>query len=79
MACDEDGLMYVAVFGRGDIADLGRDGQVAKRLAAEGMLPTNVFFALPCEHRIQVSEYEPGPMGTFPVNRDALSLWDGRN
>jgi hypothetical protein len=41
------------------------------------MLPTNVAFALPGQHRIHVTEYEMGQMETFDVNSDGLPLWDG--
>jgi gluconolactonase len=77
MAFDTDGLLYVAVFAQGDVTVLGLDGQVVRRLPTLGMLPTNVAFALPGQHRIHVTEYEMGQMETFDVNSDGLPLWDG--
>jgi gluconolactonase len=78
MAFDENGLLYVAVFGQGDITVLGRNGEVVRRRRTAGILPTNVAFALPHEHRIHVTEYEHGQMETFAVDCDGLPLWDGR-
>ncbi len=78
MAFDENGLLYVAVFGQGDISVLGLDGEVVKRIPTSGLLPTNVAFALPRNHRIHVTEYLHGQMETFSVDCDGLFLWDGR-
>jgi gluconolactonase len=78
MAFDENGLLYVAVFGQGDVMVLGLNGEVAGRIPTRGIQPTNVAFALPREHRIHVTEYEHGQMETFSVNCDGLRLWDGR-
>lgn len=77
MAFDENGLLYVAVFGQGDVTVLGLNGEVVRRISTLGMLPTNVAFALPGEHRIHVTEYEYGQMEVFSVNCDGLSLWNG--
>jgi gluconolactonase len=78
MAFDANGLLYVAVFAQGDVTVLGLDGKVVRRLPTLGMLPTNVAFALPGQHRIHVTEYEKGQMETFAVDSDGLPLWDGR-
>lgn len=78
MAFDENGLLYVAVFGQGDVTVLDRQGKVATRIPTAGILPTNVAFALPGEHRIYVTEYEHAQVEVFPVECDGLSLWDGR-
>ena len=78
MAFDENGLLYVAVFGQGDVTVLGLKGEVVTRIATSGILPTNVAFALPGQHRIHVTEYQHGQMEMFPVNCDGLPLMDGR-
>jgi gluconolactonase len=78
MAFDQNGLLYVAVFGQGDVTVLGKDGEVVKRIATRGKLPTNVAFALPGKRRIHVTEYEYGQMETFEVDCDGFPLWDGR-
>ena len=78
MAFDQNGLLYVAVFGQGDITVLGFGGEVVRRIPTSGILPTNIAFALPQEHRIHVTEYEHGQMETFSVDCDGLPLWDGR-
>ncbi len=51
---------------------LDRKGDVAKRIKVSGMLPTNVAFALPGEHRIYVTEYEHAQVEIFPVECDGL-------
>lgn len=79
MAFDESGLLYVAVFGQGDITVLAADGQVFERIPTQGLLPTNLAFALSGERRIHVTEYQHGQMEVFSVDRDGLSLWDGQS
>lgn len=77
MAFDENGLLYVAVFGQGDVTVLDVNGEVAQRICTRGMMPTNVAFALPHQHRIHVTEYEHGQMEMFSVSSNGLRLWDG--
>jgi gluconolactonase len=77
MAFDERGLLYVAVFGQGDVTVLGLAGEVVKRIPTNGIMPTNIAFALPGERRIHVTEYQYGHMETFAVESDGLPLWDG--
>jgi gluconolactonase len=78
MAFDEEGFLYVAVFGQGDVTVLGRDGDVCRRIETQGRLPTNVAFALPGKRTIYVTEYQNAHVETFSVARDGLKLWDGR-
>lgn len=78
MAFDQEGLLYVAVFGQGDVTVLGRDGDVVRRIETEGRRPTNVAFALPGKRAMFVTEYENAQVELFPANCDGLRLWDGR-
>jgi gluconolactonase len=78
MAFDEHGLLYVAVFGQGDVTVLNRDGQVVQRIPTSGLLPTNVAFALPGERRIHVTEYQHDSIEYFAVECDGLPLWNGQ-
>jgi gluconolactonase len=77
MAFDESGLLYVAVFGQQDVTVLGLNGEVVDRIPTNGLLPTNVAFALPGKHQIHVTEFQHGQVEVFPVSRDGLRLWDG--
>jgi gluconolactonase len=77
MAFDENGLLYVAVFGQGDVAVLGTNGEVVGRISTQGQLPTNVAFALPGQHRLHLTEFQYGQMEVFPVSSDGFPLWDG--
>lgn len=77
MAFDQEGYLYVAVFGQGDVTVLGPDGDVARRIETQGKLPTNVAFALPGMHAMYVTEYENAQVEVFPANCDGLELWDG--
>lgn len=77
MAFDKEGLLYVAVFGQGDVTVLGRDGDVVRRLETQGRLPTNVAFALPGKQAIFVTEYENAQVEIFSVNCDGMTLWKG--
>lgn len=78
MAFDEEGLLYVAVFGQGDVTVLARDGSVSRRIETQGRLPTNVAFALPGKRTIYVTEYQNAQVEAFSVGSDGLKLWDGR-
>lgn len=77
MAFDENGLLYVAVFGQGDVTVLGIKGEVVDRISTQGPLATNVAFALPGQHRLHVTEFQCGQMEVFPMSCDGLPLWDG--
>jgi gluconolactonase len=77
MAFDEEGLLYVAVFGQGDVTVLGRDGSVTGRISTQGRLPTNIAFALPGKRAVYGTEYENAQVEMFSVDRDGLTLWDG--
>jgi gluconolactonase len=77
MAFDDSGLLFVAVFGQGDVTVLGANGEVVERISTQGLLPTNVAFALPGQQRIYVTEFQHGQVEVFPVSRDGLRLWDG--
>lgn len=77
MAFSADGELYTAVFGQQDITVLGRLGNVIRRIATKGSLPTNVAFALPGQKRLHITEYEFGQMETYKVPSDGLPLWDG--
>jgi gluconolactonase len=76
-AFDENGLLYVAVFGQGDVAVLGTNGEVVDRISTQGQLPTNVAFALPGQHQLHLTEFQYGQMEVFPVSSDGFPLWDG--
>ena len=77
MAFGADGLLYVAVFGQGDVIVLDRMGAVTRRIRSAGQLPTNVAFALPGKRQIYVTEYEFGQVEVFDVGTDGLPLWTG--
>jgi gluconolactonase len=77
MAFSEDGRLYVAVFGQGDVTVLGKNGDVVERIPTAGNLPTNLAFALPGRKRIHLTEYEFGQMEVFDVPTDGLTLWNG--
>ena len=74
MAFSEDGLLYVTVFGQGDVTVLDTNGSVAERIKTKGMKPTNIAFALAGKKQIHVTEYELGTMEIFDVQRDGLVL-----
>ncbi len=75
MAFDKNSLLYVTVFGQGDVTVLDKNGAVAKRIKTTGMNPTNVAFALPNKKQIHVTEYEFGTMEIFDVTADGLELY----
>jgi gluconolactonase len=76
MAFGTNGLLYIAVFGQGDITVLGARGEVVERIPTAGKLPTNLAFSLHSK-RIHVTEYEFGQIEAFDVATDGLPLWAG--
>jgi gluconolactonase len=74
MKFGEDGNLYVAVWGQGDVTVLGRDGSVVKRIKTGGMQPTNLAFGLPGEKKIYVTEMEFGTVEVYDVGTDGLPL-----
>jgi gluconolactonase len=76
MAFDENGLLYVTVFGQGDITILNKEGRVAERIKTNGMNPTNVAFSALFEKKIFVTEYQHGAIEFFDVKANGLALWD---
>jgi gluconolactonase len=74
MAFSEDGRLWVAVFGQGDITVLNPDGSVERRIKLPGRSPTNVAFGRPGEKLIYVVEDEHGAMEIWPAGVDGLAL-----
>ena len=75
MAFSEDGLLYVTVFGQGDVTVLDKSGKVTERIKTNGMKPTNVAFALSPKKQIHITEYQFGTMEIFDVRTGGLELW----
>jgi gluconolactonase len=75
MAFSADGLLFVAVFGQGDVTVLGADGSLVKRLPVAGRAPTNVAFGRPGERRLYVVEDEFGTIEVLDVGVDGLELY----
>src|SRR5215203_3609429 len=74
MAFGDDGNLYVAVFGQGDVTVLSPSGDVMERIETEGSLPTNVAFGLEVQ-TIYVTEDEFGRVEAFDVGTGGLRLY----
>lgn len=79
MAFDEDGRLYVAVLGQGDVTVIDREGAVVERHKTAGSLPTNVAFGPPGSRRIYVTEDVYGRIELFDVGADGVLLHRPRN
>jgi gluconolactonase len=77
MKFGQDGNLYVAVYGQGDVTVLGPGGSVVRRLRTEGPMPTNLAFGPPGSNRIYVTEAAFGVIEVFEVGVDGLSLYTG--
>ena len=75
MAFDENGRLYVTVFGQGDVTILDGNGAVARRIALAGKAPTNVAFGPRGQRRIYVTENEHGTIEAYDVDADGLALY----
>ena len=71
----QDGRLYVAVFGQGEVVVLGRNGQVLERIKTAGLKPTNLAFGPSGQRRIYVTEDELGNLETFDVGVDGRPLY----
>lgn len=66
MALGPDGLLYVAIYGQGEIAAIDDSGRIARRLAAPGLKPTNVAFDPSGRLGLIVTEAERGLLACLP-------------
>ncbi|MGA2455826.1 MAG: SMP-30/gluconolactonase/LRE family protein [Solirubrobacteraceae bacterium] len=74
MAFSEDGRLWVAVLGQGDITVLETDGSVGRRIKLPGNWPTNVAFGPPGDGRIYIVEDERGSLEARTVGVDGFAL-----
>ena len=77
MAFDENGLLYVTVFGQGDVTILDREGSTVRRIRTVGSSPTNVAFGPRCSKQIYVVDDEFSQMEVYDVGVDGLPLPGG--
>jgi gluconolactonase len=76
MAFGQNGNLYVAVVGQGDVTVLGPDGGVVRRIQLEGLAPTNVVFGPPGSRKIYVTEQGVGHLEVHDVGTDGLLLYN---
>ncbi len=74
MAFSEDGRLWVAVLGQGDVTVLRPDGSVERRIALPGSFPTNVAFGPRGDRRIYIVEEDHGSLEARTVGVDGLAL-----
>lgn len=77
MAFGKDGRLYCAVFGEGNVAVIGPDGSVERRIGTEGANPSNVAFGPDAEQRLYVTEHQFGRIEMYDVDTIALPLYYG--
>jgi gluconolactonase len=70
----DDGNLYVAVFGQGDVTVLGKMGEVIARLKTDGVCPTNLAFARRGQKQIYVTEVVTGTVQVLDVATDGYTL-----
>lgn len=75
MAFAEDGRLFCAVVGQGDVAVIARSGEVERRIRTLGLAPTNVAFGPRGSGRILVTEDELGHAEIHDVGVDGLPLY----
>lgn len=77
MAFGDDGRLYCAVFGEGNVAVVGLDGSIERRIRTEGANPTNVAFGPEGERRLYVTEHQLGQIEAYDVDTPGLPLYYG--
>lgn len=77
MAFSEDGRLWVAVFGQGDITVVDPEQGVVDRIPTLGAYPTNCAFGRAGEQRLYVSEAELGQLEAHDVGVDGAPTYLG--
>lgn len=75
MAFGQDGNLYVAVVGQGDVTVLNPGGEVVRRIQLEGPAPTNVAFGPPGSRKLYVTEQGVGHFEVHDVDTDGMPLY----
>lgn len=75
MAFAEDGRLFVALFGQGDVTVFDRDGTVVERIQLLGRGPTNLAFGPAGEQRIYAVENEHGRIESYDAGADGAPLY----
>jgi gluconolactonase len=70
----ENGYLYVATLGHGDITVLDTGGNLVERIKARGRLTTNLTFGPKGSKKIYVSEVEYGCIEVIDVGVDGLDV-----
>ena len=71
----QDGTLFCAVFGYGEVTVHGPDGAVRARLRTQGAKPTNLAWGPPGARRIHVTEVERNRMEVLDVGVDGRPLY----
>jgi len=77
MGFGEDGRLYCAVYGEGNIAIVGPDGRVEERITTEGPNPTNLAWGPGGDRRLFVTEHKLGQIELHETDTTALPLYYG--
>ena len=77
MAFGQDGNLYAAVVGQGDVTVLDKNGEVVKRIQLAGPAPTNVAFGPNGEQKIYVTEQGAGHFEVHDVDTAGQALYYG--
>ncbi len=77
MAFGQDGNIYAAVVGQGDVTVLDSNGAVINRIQLAGLRPTNVAFGPDGEHKIYVTEQGVGHFEVHDVDTAGQALYYG--
>ncbi|RZM81648.1 gluconolactonase [Pseudoalteromonas rubra] len=65
MRCDENGNLYVARYGAGEVAILSPQGQLLRKVALKGKYPTNIAFGGKDGKQVFVTMQKRGAIETF--------------
>ena len=72
-----DGNLYVTVYGQQDVTELGRGGEVLRRIRLAGKCPTNLAFGPAREKKIYVTEVTLNVLEALDVDTPGLPLYQG--
>ena len=70
MAFDEQGNLYVALFGQGHIAKVSPKGEITRSIVTRGSSPTNVAFGRAGSKKLYITEFQRGRLEVVDVEFD---------
>jgi gluconolactonase len=74
MTFDQEGNLYVAMFGQGHVATVYPNGEIHRTIVTRGSCPTDVSFGVKGSRQLYISEYQRGRIEIASVPHDGFTI-----